>query len=208
LSELAGFTMPSDNLITPDPQPNRADAIKNRELLVATARRLFAEFGVDAVSMTAIAETAGVGKGTLYRHFENKNALCQALLDSRQRELQERTLERLRTVPGQPAANLRWFLTQVIEFVDEYAEMLCAGVQASGLPTLSHPAHVWWRMTLRGLLEQSGTVGDLDYATDTLYIMLDAHVIYYQRISQGYSLHQVIEGLFTLASRLMRDPGE
>ncbi len=196
--------MSSDNLITPDPQPNRADAIKNRERLIATARRLFAEHGVEAVSMTAIAEAAGVGKGTLYRHFENKGVLTQVLLDSHQRELQERTLERLRSTPGQPADNLHWFLTQVVEFVDEYAEMLCIGVQASGLTTLTHPAHIWWRLTIRGLLERLGTVGDLDYATDTLYIMLDAHVVYYQRASQGYSLGQVIEGIVTLASQLVR----
>lgn len=195
--------MSSDNLIAPDPQLNRADAVKNRERLITTARRLFAEHGVEAVSMTAIAEAAGVGKGTLYRHFENKSILCQVLLDSHQRKLQERTLERLRSTPGQPADNLRWFLTQVVEFVDEYAEMLCIGIQASGLTTLTHPAHVWWRLTIRGLLERLGTVGDLDYATDTLYIMLDAHILYYQRTNQGYTLNQVIEGILSLATQLV-----
>jgi AcrR family transcriptional regulator len=103
----------NNDLILPDPQPSRADAVKNRALLLETAQALFEEQGVDAVSMTAIADTAGVGKGTLYRHFKNKQELCNALLDEDMRSLQDRTLRRLGG-GGDACEDLRWFLDQVI----------------------------------------------------------------------------------------------
>src|SRR3954463_5721727 len=95
-----------DNLIFPDPRPSRADAVKNRQLLMQTAQRLFADKGVDAVTMENLADAAGVGKGTLYRHFpKGKVELCQVLIDQDQRDLQDRTLKRLRE-HGDPLLDL------------------------------------------------------------------------------------------------------
>ena len=67
----------------------RSDAARNRELILAAARRLFEEEGPAAVSMDRVAEEAGVGKGTLYRRFGDRSGLALALLDARERELQE-----------------------------------------------------------------------------------------------------------------------
>ena len=59
-------------------RPLRADARRNHEKLVAAARDAFAEQGTSA-SLEAVAETAGVGIGTLYRHFPNRQALLEAV---------------------------------------------------------------------------------------------------------------------------------
>ena len=56
----------------------RADAKRNYDLLVDTARKVFAEQGSDA-SMEAIAKQAGVGVGTLYRHFPKRIDLVEAV---------------------------------------------------------------------------------------------------------------------------------
>ena len=56
----------------------RADARRNYELLIAAAREVFAEQGSDA-SMEAIARRAGVGIGTLYRHFPKRIDLVEAV---------------------------------------------------------------------------------------------------------------------------------
>jgi AcrR family transcriptional regulator len=56
----------------------RADAVRNRAKVLAGARRAFAEEGLDA-DMASIAKRAGVGVGTVYRHFETKDALLRAL---------------------------------------------------------------------------------------------------------------------------------
>jgi len=59
-------------------RPLRADAQRNREKLLTTAVAAFAEHGVDA-SLEDIARQAGVGIGTLYRHFPTRDALMEAV---------------------------------------------------------------------------------------------------------------------------------
>jgi AcrR family transcriptional regulator len=61
------------------PRSPRADARRNYERLLSTARAAFAEHGADA-SLNDIAQRAGVGPGTLYRHFPTREALLAALL--------------------------------------------------------------------------------------------------------------------------------
>ena len=56
----------------------RADAVRNRLRLLATAKAVFAEKGSDA-SLDEIAQIAGVGAGTLYRHFPTRDALIRAV---------------------------------------------------------------------------------------------------------------------------------
>ena len=60
------------------PRSQRADARRNRELLVAAASAAFAERGVDT-SLEEIARSAGVGIGTLYRHFPTRYDLVEAV---------------------------------------------------------------------------------------------------------------------------------
>jgi AcrR family transcriptional regulator len=76
------------HLRTPPPR-ERADAARNRAAVLAAAASLFAEHGVQAVSMDMVAAAAGVGKGTLFRRFGDKAGLAVALLDDQERTLQE-----------------------------------------------------------------------------------------------------------------------
>jgi len=59
-------------------RPQRADARRNYEKVLAAAREAFAEGG-EATSLEEIARRTGVGIGTLYRHFPNRQALVEAL---------------------------------------------------------------------------------------------------------------------------------
>ena len=65
--------------VTSEPRPLRADARRNRERILAAAREAFAEAGRD-VQMPEVARAAGVGVGTLYRHFPAKEDLVLALV--------------------------------------------------------------------------------------------------------------------------------
>lgn len=64
----------------------RADAMRNRERLMAAAAQMFAQRGID-VALEEIARSAGVSIGTLYNHFPNRGALLDAVLPERLAEL-------------------------------------------------------------------------------------------------------------------------
>lgn len=64
----------------------RADAVRNRDHLLAAASRLFTERGVD-VPLEEVARSAGVSIGTLYNHFPNRGALIDAVLPERLAEI-------------------------------------------------------------------------------------------------------------------------
>jgi AcrR family transcriptional regulator len=67
-------------------QSMRRDAIHNRERVLAAAEQIFGQQGPDA-SVDELADAAGVGMGTLYRHFPNKQALVDEIIAPRRREL-------------------------------------------------------------------------------------------------------------------------
>ncbi len=72
----------------------RADARRNREAVMAAARERFSKCGLDC-QMEDIARTAGVGVGTVYRHFPTKGDLIAALVTDRFRRLAERAEQAL-----------------------------------------------------------------------------------------------------------------
>ncbi|MFC8798762.1 TetR/AcrR family transcriptional regulator [Promicromonospora sp. NPDC057138] len=74
------------------PQPERADAARNRQVLLATARELLADGGPDCLTMDRLAERSGLGKGTVFRRFGNRAGIFQALLDDSERALQQEIL--------------------------------------------------------------------------------------------------------------------
>ncbi len=78
----------------------RADALRNRERLLVAARETFAEEGPDA-SLNEIARRAGVGPGTLYRHFPTRRALQSAVLADRIDRLRERADELAAASPAE-----------------------------------------------------------------------------------------------------------
>jgi AcrR family transcriptional regulator len=86
----------------------RADAVRNREKIVEAARALFRERGYD-VPLDDVAKAAGVGAGTLYRHFPNRESLADAVLQAWAERVQERVDGVL--AEGGPARELllRWF---------------------------------------------------------------------------------------------------
>jgi AcrR family transcriptional regulator len=87
----------------------RADARRNRELVIEAARERFGKCGLDC-QIEDVARTAGVGVGTVYRHFPNKEALLDALIDDRFERIAEKAEESLtRDDPWEAFCDLmRW----------------------------------------------------------------------------------------------------
>jgi AcrR family transcriptional regulator len=101
---------------TPPEKTMRADARRNRDRLIAAARDLFAEAGTD-VSLDAVARRAGVGAGTLYRHFPTRDALVEAAYRSEVAELSAAADDLLATRPPDVA---------LAEWMDRYVAYAAA----------------------------------------------------------------------------------
>src|SRR5690349_3483716 len=93
--------------VTPvTPRAMRADARRHYGRLLAEARSAFAAHGTDA-SLEDVARRAGVGIGTLYRHFPNRHALLSAVFEDAVGDLLTRSQELL-AAPEPCAALVTW----------------------------------------------------------------------------------------------------
>ena len=102
--------------MTTDQHPTsvRADAARNRERLIEAAAAAFAESGT-GVALEAIAKRAGVGIGTLYRHFPARDALVEAVYRREIQTLADTVDAALAEHPGDEA--LRTWMVQFLEYV-------------------------------------------------------------------------------------------
>jgi AcrR family transcriptional regulator len=92
----------------------RADAQRNRERLLEVAVRAFSQDGPD-VTLDAIAKEAGVGIGTLYRHFPTREALVEAAYRNELTRLCDGVDDLLRDNP--PDAALRAWMDRFVEYM-------------------------------------------------------------------------------------------
>jgi len=121
--------------VTSDDSPNapvrtvRADVRRNRARLIAAAREMFQRDGAGA-SLEGVARLAGVGIGTLYRHFPTRQDLLEALLADAYGELAERARE-LAESPSPGDALLEW-LRAFVSGITAFPGMAAAAVVSLG----------------------------------------------------------------------------
>ncbi|WP_242891586.1 TetR/AcrR family transcriptional regulator [Actinomadura litoris] len=144
---------------TPPPR-ERADAARNRAKVLAAAADLFARQGVESVSMDAVAAAAGVGKGTLFRRFGDKAGLAAALLDERERELQDAILTGPSPLgpgkPGEsaePSARIRAFVDAYLDYVLDHLSLVRMSETASPGARYRIGAYRFWHRHLTILLD-------------------------------------------------------
>jgi AcrR family transcriptional regulator len=95
-------------------RPLRADAQRNYQRLVSAASAAFAEHGADDASLEEIARRAGVGIGTLYRHFPNRQALLEAVYRDQVDVLSDRA--RQLSLSADPGTALEEWLRALVSF--------------------------------------------------------------------------------------------
>lgn len=136
----------------------RADAARNRQRVLAAAAALFAEKGVGCVSMDEVAARAGVGKGTLFRRFGDKAGLAVALLDERERELQQAILSGPAPLgPGaEPADRLVAFLEAYLDHLAQHLELVRMSETASPGARYRIGSYRFWHRHVELLLAAGG----------------------------------------------------
>ncbi len=187
----------------PVPEPHeREDAARNRLLILNAARTLIAERGADAVTMDDIAETAGVGKGTLFRRFGNRAGLMMVLLDDDERALQQAFM--FGPAPlgpdAPPLQRLLAFGRERMKFGLTHRELLS---EANRDPAMRYgAAFVVLHTHVRILLNDADSTGDLDAQADALLALLDADYIHHQMSDRGHTLPSLSEAWEGVARKL------
>ncbi|SMF73749.1 TetR/AcrR family transcriptional regulator [Streptomyces sp. Amel2xC10] len=163
------------------PRPERADAARNRAHLLATARDMLAESGPDQLTMDALAERSGLGKGTVFRRFGTRAGIFQALLDEIERGLQERVMSGPPPLgPGAPPVErlIAYGRARVRLLIEntEIARFALDGRQ----PLPSSPQTPASQMHIRMLLRQLSLDGaNLDLLAIQLTAALDGPLLLY-----------------------------
>jgi AcrR family transcriptional regulator len=161
--------------------------------------------------MERIARKAGVGKGTLYRHFANKGELCLALLDDQFRAFQNKMLAQMRqgTTDETPQMEqLAHFLDAYVWFLDTYTPLMCE-IERGGVQSLAKPApYAWLNMTVKGLLQTAVAAGelppglDIPFWADMLLAPLTAPFFRFLRERRGFDPYRINENLRALTYSL------
>jgi AcrR family transcriptional regulator len=118
-------------------KPLRADARRNRDALIAKARELFDSGGFFDLRFDDFARLAGVGTGTLYRHFPTREALAEAVYHEEVAMLCERVRDLRATMPAADA--LAVFLRGLVDHVDTHQGLArtMAALMATGSGALA-----------------------------------------------------------------------
>ncbi len=189
----------------------RSDAVENRRRILEAAREEFAEGGIDGTSMHRIGRAAGVGQGTLYRHFEHKGALCSALLSE---EIEAFVGEMRRRTEGRGPAlgRLKWFLGWVARFNEENGPLLGAIREASAggrrVELYGNPFYERLKNTVVELLDEAVGGGeispelDVECLADTFLAGLNIDLYLYQRQQLGMERERIVGGLRSLLNGL------
>jgi AcrR family transcriptional regulator len=159
-------------------RPERADAARNRRRILGAARRLIARHGVHAVTLEQVAREAGVGRATLFRRFEDRGALLEALLDEHERALQDELLGGPPPLgPGAPAGErLEAFAAALLDLTVEHGELLLGSETSRPLARLRTGAYAAWHQHLALLLSELRPDADARLLADLILAFFDAEL--------------------------------
>ncbi|MER5474739.1 TetR family transcriptional regulator [Streptomyces sp. NPDC002935] len=155
----------------------RADALRNREAVLAAADALFARSGSPkSVSMDDIAAAAGVGKGTLFRRFGDRAGLIGALIASRLEPLQQAVRD-AQGAEGSPRQRVKDLLDASLRFKIENRNLMSAAEDA-GLSSPYQAEHYGsWHELLRVDLDQVPGVRDAEFTAHVLLAAIRADLV-------------------------------
>ncbi len=159
-------------------RPERADAARNRERILAAARELIARKGVRQITLEEVAKAAGVGRATLFRRFPDRATLLLALLDEHERELQDAILNGDPPLgPGAASASrLTSFAEALFDLTLDHLELLLGSEITAPLARMRTGAYAVWHLHLAGLLRELRPGTDPDVLADLILGLYDAEL--------------------------------
>lgn len=186
------------------PQPRiRSDARENRQRLLDAAKTLFAQQGVEATSMQEIARLAGVGQGTLYRNFEDKGAICLALIEDDLvafRTRLEAVIAGDWAVPS-PLLRLELLISEKVRMFEQHLPLLATidrSAQQGG--RRSGDFYQWQFDHCYRLLHEAIEQGeieplDVEFTVQALLALASPRLFHREFVPRGYDSERIIAGI-------------
>ncbi|MGA8257682.1 MAG: helix-turn-helix domain-containing protein [Nocardioides sp.] len=186
-----------------EPPAERADAARNREALLRAAAELIDHCSVENVTMDAVAQRAGVGKGTVFRRFESREGLMAALVNHSETAWQAAVISGPPPLgPGaDPLDRLLAFGHSRIETTLRHAALIRAAGRAG---SRAFAAASFTAMHVRYLLRELDVEGDLGYLATALLAPLEIPILEQQVELEHMPVEQIHAGWDDLVRRLLR----
>jgi AcrR family transcriptional regulator len=147
----------------------RADAERNRERILEVAKQAFAQSGANA-SLDDIAKQAGVGPGTLYRHFPTREALLEAVYRSEVEKLAEAERKFAETMP--PIEALRAWMLLFVDYIATKKIIAPAlNTRAGGKSKVIEASHAPIHDAVQALVKRAIASRDINKDIDALDLL-------------------------------------
>lgn len=161
--------MPRVSSTASGPRKPRADAARNRRQLLDAARLAFAERGARA-SLEEIARAAGVGIGTLYRHFPTRDSLVEQVYRDEAAQLAE-AAQRLATELPPMEALRRWLLLFVDYMITKRSLTELLNALPAGPATLYASSTALVKDAVTGLVDRAAASGATNLPAEPLDLL-------------------------------------
>jgi AcrR family transcriptional regulator len=184
----------------------RADAVRNKARLIETASALLDRCGAESLTMEALAASAGVGKGTVFRRFGSRAGLFAALLDHREIRLQAAFLSGPPPLgpDASPRERLLAFGPALVAHERSFYDVVRATREDPGRAH-AIPATRLRETHLAMLLREAGSTGDTFLQAHTLLASIDAVLVHHLITERGVSEERIGAAWRDLVERLLAD---
>ena len=156
-------------LAKPAPRKPRSDALRNRERILKIAKNAFTRSGAN-ISLDDVARQAGIGAGTLYRHFPTRDALLEAVYRSEVEKLAGAQREFTERMP--PVEALRAWMLLFVDYIA--AKQIIApalNTMVGGPSKLFDATGVLVKGAINALVERAVASGDIRRDLDPLDLL-------------------------------------
>ncbi len=182
----------------------RADASRNRGKILVAAEELFAAKGACNVSMDEVAAAAGVGKGTVYRRFSDQAGLAMAVLEEKEKRLQDSVIRGPAPLgPGAPPADrLAAFVDALLGLLDAHTELHVLSETSSRGARYRSGLYAFYRLHVQLLLEEMDPGIDAEVMADIVLAPLDAELFKHLHTDRSVAVSRMRDSLQTLTRSL------
>jgi AcrR family transcriptional regulator len=182
--------------------PERRDAARNREALLAAADVLIERCGVEGVTMEAVAAEAGVGKGTVFRRFDSRQGLMAAVLNRSETAFQAWILSGPPPLgPGAEPMERLLALGHARIALNLHHRRLINAAGRSGARNYASVSFV--AMHVRYLLHELGVHGDLAFLATALLAPLEVPILEQQVEIEEMALPRITAAWSDLVRRVV-----